>query len=217
MQFSGMKIPWWHCLVVVLALFGSPARLLAAEPVRLFDGKSFAGWDGDTNRTWQIRDGALVGGSLTTTVPRNEFLATTGSYTNFVLRLQFKITGTEGFVNGGVQIRSQRVPNDSEMIGYQADIGEGWFGAIYDESRRNKVMAKPAEADVKKAVKPGAWNDYEIRAEGRRVVLKINGVKMVDYTEADAAIPQFGRIGLQVHGGGKTEISYRNLTLEVLP
>jgi hypothetical protein len=212
-----MKFPRSLSAAIALAALVASSRTLAAEPVRLFDGKSFAGWDGDTNRTWQIRDGAVVGGSLTTTVPRNEFLANTGSYTNFVLRLQFKITGTEGFVNGGVQIRSQRVPNDSEMIGYQADIGEGWFGAIYDESRRNKVMAKPAEADVKKAVKPGAWNDYEIRAEGRRVVLKINGVQMVDYTEADAAIPQFGRIGLQVHGGGKTEISYRNITLEPLP
>jgi hypothetical protein len=48
-------------------------------------------------------------------------------------------------------------------------------------------------------------------------VLKINGVQMVDYTEADTVIPQVGRIGLQVHGGGKTEISYRNLTLEALP
>jgi hypothetical protein len=212
-----MKFPRSLSAAIALASLVASSRTVAAEPVPLFDGKSFAGWDGDTNRTWQIREGAVVGGSLTTTVPRNEFLATTGSFTNFVLRLQFKITGTEGFVNGGVQIRSQRVPNDSEMIGYQADIGEGWFGAIYDESRRNKVMAKPAEADVKKAVKPGAWNDYEIRAEGRRVVLKINGVQMVDYTEADATIPQVGRIGLQVHGGGKTEISYRNITLEPLP
>lgn len=201
-----------------LAVLVSFAALLqAAEPVHLSDGKSFAGWDGDTNKTWRVRDGAFVGGSLAATVPRNEFLATTKSYTNFVLRLKFKLVGTEGFVNGGVQIRSQRVPNDSEMIGYQADIGEGWFGAIYDESRRNKVMAKPNEADVKKAVKLGDWNDYEIRAGGRRVVLKINGVQMVDYTETDPTIPQFGRIGLQVHGGGKTEISYKDLTIEELP
>jgi len=205
-----------RCLGLLSALVGA-STLAAAEPIRLFDGTSFRGWDGDTNQTWRVRDGALVGGSLTTMVPRNEFLATTAAYTNFVLRLKFKLVGSEGFVNAGVQIRSQRVPNDSEMVGYQADIGEGWFGAIYDESRRNTVLAKPAEADVKKAVKPGEWNDYEIRAEGRRVILKINGVQMVDYTEANAAIPQFGRIGLQVHGGGKAEISYKDLALEPLP
>lgn len=203
----------------LLLLLGLTLSLLTglAGPVSLFDGKTFAGWDGDTNKIWQVREKAFVGGSLKEKVPRNEFLATARSYTNFVLRLKFKIVGTEGFVNGGVQIRSQRVPNDSEMIGYQADIGEGWFGAIYDESRRNKVLAKPAEADVKKAVRLGDWNDYEIRAEGRRVQLKINGVQMVDYTEADATVVQSGRIGLQVHGGGKTEMSYKEITLEELP
>lgn len=183
----------------------------------LFDGQTLAGWDGDTAKIWRVDHGEIVGGRITEKVPRNEFLATTASYTNFVLRLKFKLTGTEGFVNSGVQIRSQRVPNDSEMSGYQADLGEGWYGTIYDESRRNKPMAKPDEATVKAAVKPGEWNDYEIRADGRRIVLAINGIQMVDYTEADPAIPQFGRIGLQIHGGGKTEIRFKDLKLQTLP
>jgi len=207
-----MKSP--AMLLTMLLAFSLPAM---AETISLFDGKSFAGWEGDTNKTWRIQAGAFVGGSLAQTVPRNEFLATTREFSNFVLRLKFKLEGTEGFVNSGVQIRSQRVPNHHEMIGYQADIGEGWHGAIYDESRRNKVMAKPDDADVKKAVRPGEWNDYEIRAEGRRVVLKINGVQMVDYTEADESIVQSGRIGLQVHGGGKALVSFKDITIETLP
>lgn len=206
-----------HPKISLLASLVAVSLVRAGEPISLFDGRTFAGWDGDTNRTWRVDGGSLVGGSLTATVPRNEFLATTGSYTNFVLRLKFKLSGSEGFVNGGVQFRSQRVPTDSEMTGYQADIGEGWFGAIYDESRRNKVLVRPADADVKRAVRAGEWNDYEIRAEGRRMTLKINGVQMVDYTETEDAIPQWGRIGLQIHGGGKAEIRYRELTLEPLP
>ena len=194
-------------------LFG----MLSAAPASLFDGKTFAGWDGDTNHTWRIEDGAIVGGDLKTTVPQNEFVASIRSYTNFVLRLQFKVEGTEGFVNGGVQVRSQRIPNHNEMIGYQADIGEGWFGCLYDESRRNKVLAKPDAAAVAKAVKPGTWNDYVIRCEGPRVRLAINGIPMVDYTESDPALAQSGRLGLQVHGGGKTRISYRHLMIEELP
>jgi len=199
----------------LLSLAFSHAVLAAPEP--LSDGKTFAGWDGDTNSIWHVRDGAFVGGKPPVKVPQNEFLATARSYTNFVLRLEFKLTGTEGFVNGGVQFRSQRRKGDSEMIGYQADIGEGWYGALYDESRRNKLMAKADEAAVKRAVKPGEWNRYEVRCEGRRIVLKINGVQTVDYTEADATIPQWGRIGLQVHGGGVTEASYRAITIEELP
>ena len=43
----------------------------------LFDGKSFAGWEGDTNHWWRIEKGMLVGGSLTQKIPDNQFLATT--------------------------------------------------------------------------------------------------------------------------------------------
>jgi hypothetical protein len=46
----------------------------AAEPVSLFNGKDFTGWEGDTKTTWRIEDGCIVGGSLDTVVPRNEFL-----------------------------------------------------------------------------------------------------------------------------------------------
>ena len=189
----------------------------SAAKIKLFDGKSFKGWDGDTNQTFHIKDGMIMGGTFARIQPKNEFLATTARYTNFVLRAKFKLTGNEGFVNSGIQIRSERVPNDSEMKGYQADIGEGWFGTLYDESRRNKPMAKPLEAAVKSAVKIGDWNDYEIRCQGPHIVLKINGTLMVDYTEADASLPQHGRIGIQVHGGGRTEVFFKDLLLEPLP
>jgi hypothetical protein len=63
---------------------------------------------------------------------------------------------------------------------------------------------------------PDDWNDYEIRVEGRRIRLYINGHPTVDYTEPDESIPQSGIIGLQIHGGGKAEVSYRDITLEKL-
>ena len=40
---------------------------------------------------------------------------------------------------------------------------------------------------------------------------------MIDYTEPDGSLPQFGLIGLQVHGGGPAEASYRDVTIEELP
>src|SRR5207245_10851417 len=95
----------------------------SGKAVPIFDGKTFAGWDGDTNKTWRVEDGAFVGGSLKTTVPENEFLATTRSFTNFVLKVKFRLTGTEGFINGGVQIRSERAKNTpNEKSGYQVDM-----------------------------------------------------------------------------------------------
>ena len=114
----------------------------AAAASRLFDGKSLAGWEGDP-KIWRVEDGLITGGSLTETVKRNEFLATTKEYGNFIVRFKIKLTGSEGFINSGFQIRSQRVPGDSEMAGYQCDFGDpSWWGCIYDESRRNKLMAQ---------------------------------------------------------------------------
>lgn len=197
---------------------GCQSKPQSPRYVQIFDGRTAAGWDGDFAKTWRIRDGAFVGGSLATTVPQNEFVATTAQYTNFVLQLQFKLLGNEGFVNAGVQVRSQRVPNHHEMIGYQVDIGDPtWWGSIYDESRRNKVLAQSNMDEVNKILRRGDWNQYEIRCEGRRVRAYINGLMTVDYTEPDAAIPQFGRIGLQVHGGGKAEIHYREIRVLELP
>lgn len=195
--------------------------LVAADKgkaVSLFDGKTFNGWTGDTAKTWRIVDGAIVGGSLKEKVPQNEFLKTTRSYTNFVLRLKFKLLGKEGFVNGGVQIRSEPAKNPpNEMVGYQCDIGEGWWGALYDESRRRKVLVKPDPAAVEQAMKRGDWNEYEIRCEGKHIRSKINGVPMIDYTEPDASLPQHGLIGLQVHGNGVTEAWYKDITVGELP
>ncbi|HAK76725.1 MAG TPA: DUF1080 domain-containing protein, partial [Runella sp.] len=152
------------------------------KPERIFDGKSFKGWEGDTLKTWRIEQGALVGGSLQTKVPNNDFLCTKRSYSDFVLKAKFKLVGTEGFINSGVQFRSKRLTNPSyEMEGYQADLGDKYWGSLYDESRRNKTLAgKPAE-EVAKLLKPNDWNDYEIRADKRHIVLKINGVTTVDY------------------------------------
>ncbi|MPZ19747.1 MAG: DUF1080 domain-containing protein [Luteitalea sp.] len=206
------------CYAMMLAaMLTAGAVQPPAKSVALFDGRSFNGWEGDTTKTWRIEDDAIVGGSLTETVPRNEFLCTTRTYTNFVLRLEFKLTGT-GFVNAGVQFRSQRLKDPAhEMIGYQADLGEGYWGSLYDESRRKKTLAQADPAQLKGLLKLDDWNDYEIRAEGRRIRLRLNGRQTVDYTEPDETLPQSGLIGLQIHGGGKAQVWYKDITIEELP
>jgi hypothetical protein len=188
-----------------------------AAPVPLFDGRTLTGWQGDTS-IWRVQDGAIAAGSLEQTMPRNDFLCTTRSYGNFVLRVKFKLEGTEGFVNGGVQFRSQRATKPAhEMIGYQADIGDKFWGSLYDETRRNKVLAQPGDKVLDGLVRIGDWNDYEIHANGPRIRLVLNGRQTVDYTEPDDSIPRSGLIGLQVHGGGKVRISYKDITIEELP
>ena len=187
---------------------------VSAQPSKLFDGKSLAGWEGDTEKTWRVEEGAIVGGSLDKTVPRNEFLCSSEVLHNFELRLKYKLVGTEGFVNGGVQIRSKRVPNHHEMVGYQADLGAGYDGALYDESRRNKMLSQPKKELLDMLLKKEEWNDYRIRCEGPRIQLWLNGTQTVDYTEKDPAIPLEGIIGLQIHGNCKAVVRYKDIELE---
>lgn len=186
-----------------------------AGSVSLFDGASLAGWEGDTN-VWRVRDGVIVGGSMAGN-PRNEFLATLRSYTNFVLRLDYRLAGTEGFINSGVQFRSVRLSNPpNEMMGYQADIGAGHSGCLYDESRRGKFLARASDDTIKRLEKEGDWNRYELRCEGRHIEIRLNGEQTVSYTEPDTAIPQEGLIGLQIHGGSKAEVFFRNVNIQEL-
>jgi hypothetical protein len=191
--------------------------LLAAEPAPLFDGKTLAGWEGDTKNTWRVEDGAIAGGSLDVKVPRNEFLCTTGSYGDFELKVKFKLLGDKATANAGVQFRTKRIPKHHEVIGYQADIGQHYWGALYDESRRNKILAQPEKKVLDTIVKHDDWNEYTIRCEGPRIRLWLNGTLTVDYTEKDDKVERTGIIGLQVHGGAKTKVLYKDITLLELP
>ncbi|MEN6577306.1 MAG: family 16 glycoside hydrolase [Phycisphaerales bacterium] len=180
--------------------------------VSLFDGRTLTGWEG--NLDWfRIEDGAIVAGSLKKAAPRNEFLCTTKAYRDFELRLQVRLLGDPAQANAGIQIRSRRIPNHNEVSGYQADMGQQYWGCLYDESRRNKVLAQPDAELLRKALKPGDWNQYVIRCEGRRIQLSLNGVQTVDYTEPDESIEQAGVIGLQIHGGLPAEAWYKDIQI----
>ena len=203
----------------LLPLFAALAAALPAAPETLFDGKSLAGWEGDP-KWWRVEDGALTGGSRTEKVPHNYFLATQRSFQNFDLRLRLKLTGTPGtgMINSGVQIRSIRVPNNTEMAGYQVDAGDGWWGKLYDESRRRRVIAEPVDAAaVKAAVRKDDWNEYRIRAEGPRIRSWINGVPALDYTETEPRTAADGRIAVQIHSGGHALVQVKDVVIEELP
>ena len=109
-----------------------------------------------------------------------------------------------------------RVKDSSEVSGYQADIGEKYWGCLYDESRRNKVLVQ-APAEIEKSLHKEDWNRYVIRAEGRRIILTVNGITTVDFREEDEAIAQKGIIALQVHAGAPLRVEFRNLRIRELP
>ena len=194
---------------------------LHAEPISLFDGKTLDGWDFDP-KIWRVEDGMITGGSTTEKIRENHFICTKKNYQNFDLKLKIKVSGDPktGMLNSGIQIRSLRVPGGAHMTGYQVDCGAGWFGKIYDEFRRNKVIWAPTpeqQVALDKAIDVFGWNEYRIRAEGPRIQTWINGVHCIDYTETDKNIALDGLIGPQVHSGGVCLVQVKDVTIEELP
>jgi hypothetical protein len=183
----------------------------------LFDGKSLRGWEGD-QATWRVEDGAIVAGRLDQVAPENQFLCTTSAFRDFVLRLQFKIEGTSGYVNGGIQVRTKRITNPpNEVSGYQYEVDNENAGYIYDESRRNRWLTPPNTAFSQAITRHGGWNDVEISCQGNRIRTRLNGYPVADYTETELAEAiQAGVIGVQIHGAGKTKVSYRRIRIKTL-
>ncbi len=174
----------------------------------LFDGKSLAGWEGDA-KLWSAEDGAIVGRSPG--ISHNDFLSTAARWGDFELRLSFRLTGGAG--NSGVQIRSRKVPG--HVSGYQADLGESYWGCLYDEARRDRVLAK-APPELSRVLELDGWNEYSIRCQGDRVTLKVNGLTTADYREEDGSIPREGIIALQIHAGGPMEVRFAGLRIKEL-
>lgn len=201
------------------SIFAAPPPPELKNPKPLFDGKTLAGWECNPNPSLaRVEDNSLTLGNEIDQIKRNDFLASTRDYTNFIIRFKIKLTGKEGFINSGFQIRSQRVPNSGEMKGYQCDFGEpNWYGAIYDEERRNKVMSASDMAALRPVIRTNDWNDYVIHAEGRRIRTWINGAQGTDFIEQDPTIPQFGKLGIQIHGGGKSKVQVKDIVIEELP
>lgn len=179
----------------------------------LFDGKSFAGWHGN-EKVFRIENGEIVAGSLEKKVERNEFLRSNKEYDDFELKLEFKLLGDK--TNAGVQIRTAEIPDHHEVIGYQADLGTGYWGCLYDESRRKKILAGPPSDQRDAPVRMNDWNSYRIRCSGPRIQIWINGVQTVDFTEEDPQIPLKGIIALQIHGNLVNQAHYRNVRLREL-
>jgi len=208
---------WWMtwgllCLILLTGC-ASVDESPQARFELLFDGETFDGWEGNLE-VFRIEGKAIVGGSLEKAVAHNDFLCTEQEYSDFELRLQVKLLGEQA--NAGIQFRTKRIPDHYEVSGYQADMGQQYWGCLYDESRRNKVLAGISKEQAAELVRAGQWNDYIIRCQGDRIQLWLNGTLTVDYTETDPSIERTGIIALQIHGGPPSEAWYRNIRIKTL-
>ncbi|MDR3634225.1 MAG: DUF1080 domain-containing protein [Isosphaeraceae bacterium] len=197
-----------HEVRSLVAYLASPrqAPLLATSDnaAGFYNGRDLTGWEGN-HTLWAVEGGEIVG--KTKGLSHNDFLRSTMVAGDFRLTLQVKLVRNEG--NSGVQFRSEALPN-GEMKGYQADVGAGWWGKLYEENGRGLLWPKSGED----AVKPGEWNRYEITAVGSKVRTSLNGKPCAELDDPSGA--KRGVFAFQLHSGGPTEVRFRDIRLEVL-
>ena len=189
--------------------------------VPLFNGKDLSGWKhfAGKGEVWSASGGRIVcsgkGGG---------WLGTDRDYDNFVLRLDYKLAPAG---NSGVYIRAPQTGHISRA-GMEIQRARRQPPALRQD-RLLPVYRRylPCRGAMRCAGKPGGqWNAIEIRAQGRQVVVVLNGVKIVDADLdrclRDPAVAREhtglkrtgGRIGLQSH---TDRVEFRNLRLKVLP
>jgi len=193
----------------------------------LFDGRTTAGWRGyrmdSLPSGWQVVDGAL------TRVGAGGDIISTGTYANFELTLEWKIS--EGG-NSGIFYRASE---DTDAIYWNAPEMQVLDDARHPDGHSRLTAAGsdyavyPSPAGVVKAA--GEWNAVRLVVNGNHVEHWLNGVRVVEYELGSAdwatrvAAGKFapharygkntsGHIGLQDHGDW---VAYRNIQIRVLP
>lgn len=108
--------------IAVLLVTTVLASCQSPDGCSLFDGKSLKGWEGPAG-VFRAEGGCIVGGSMDKPLEQSCYLCTENKYDNFVLTFKAKFKNKGKYENAGLSFRAERVPNSTQVAGYQADMG----------------------------------------------------------------------------------------------
>jgi hypothetical protein len=185
--------------VVLLAMVaGGRAPALSAQAggfTTILDG-SLKGWDVVGNADWAVVDGVVQATKGT------GFLVTPMSYGDFQITADFWVTDD---ANSGIFIRCEDPKTINAMNAYEVNI----FDKRPDQTYRTGGIvdvAKPLEM----VNTGGKWNTIDVTARGPRMIVLINGMKMVDVQDNKHAT---GPVALQ-YGAGT--VKFKNVRIRAL-
>lgn len=185
--------------------------------ISLFNGTDLTGWTGD-KVGYRVEDGIIVADPLGN-------LYTEEEYSDFILQFEFKLTPG---ANNGIGIRVPRGGHASSQgmeIQILDDTSENFIG-IKPYQRHGSIYGIiPAEPGHLKPI--GEWNEEEIRVEGMKVRVTLNGTIIVDtdltpYRDGAPTPDGKEHPGLQRDSGHislaghKTQLFFRNLRIKPL-
>ncbi len=203
--------------------------------IPLFDGKTLDGWTPteDLPSAFLVENGELIcrGGRahLFYTGPLED-----AEFKNFELKLQIK---TMAKSNSGVYFHTRYQKTGWPEIGFEAQVNSEhsdprktgslygivnvWAPLEVDEPFLSKVDNK-GEVFMLQPKAPstdGEWFDYHITVNNNHIVIKVNGMTTVDWTQPDnwAKDRRIGKgtIGLQAHDP-TCDVHYKNIEIKVL-
>jgi hypothetical protein len=129
---------------------------------------------------------------------------------DIVLDVEWRFTPrTSAKYNSGIGVRLSKYGE----IWHQAQTGPTG-GFLFGDDLVNGVMTRTnlSKQMTSNRVKPaGEWNLYEVRAQGDRITLSVNGEVVNEWT---GVALRRGYIGLEAEGA---EVTFRNIRLKELP
>jgi hypothetical protein len=156
------------------------------------------GWIPWGGANWHRADGVL------TADQGDGVLLSPGTYANLELRVDF---WTERDTNSGIFIRCTDRKNVTPTNCYEANLFDSRPFADY-ATGSIVTVARPAGP----MFASGRWSHIEVRADGRHLVVTLNGEPAVD-TQVDRVAA--GAIGIQYRSGGP--VKFRRVEIRPLP
>jgi hypothetical protein len=195
---------------IAIGLIVSVGYQAAAEEIQLFNGTNLDGWEIINNGQFSVEEGVLK-------IDRGTgWLRSNDTFADFVLTMEFRFL--EDGANSGIFIRTGPTSADDE---------NGWPNNGYQVQCMDTLKDTPLahlipygappfdhQSDIealKRAYKPaGEWHTYEIKADGERLWVSLNGELI---TTATSIKNLRGHIGIQ---GELGLLEFRKISIEPL-
>lgn len=179
--------------------------------IPLFNGNDFDNWVQWGTETWTVKDGIIEG---TSGPDKSEgYLATKETWSDFHVRGTFKILGDGNY---GLFYHSTIAYDDKQypiISGIQTEVAPGTpspSGWLYESYKRGWLGEPDMTNPAAYALNEGEWNEIEVLARGNRVISWVNGIQVVDFTDATPNYSE-GAFALQLHAGGAEGILWKDL------
>ena len=173
----------------------------------LFDGKTLNGWVYEKGY-WEVKDGAIVGDKKGKT-DHHHYMFSDKDYSDFEMHIDVKMVG----YNSGVCARIQPKTFD-DVPGYQVDMGDGYWGCLWDEHHRQKKIFDYPKAKADKLLHHEDWNHYYFRMNGPHITIFLNGTKTAEGDDP-GGFPA-GPLGFQLCHGENTVASFKNIYVKLI-